>query len=51
MEMMMSADGSFFPKLFEDFLVLQSGVAMQLLENIVLNLLPLLSERKINAKG
>lgn len=47
---MMSADGGLFPKLFEDFFVLESGATMQLLKDIVLNLLPLLSERKIYTK-
>lgn len=50
MKVMMSADVGFFPKLFKDFFVLQSGATMQLLKDIVLNLLPLLSERKIYAK-
>lgn len=50
MKVVMSADGGFFPKLFQDFFVLESRATMQLLKDIVLNLLPLLSERKIYTK-
>lgn len=48
--MVMLANGGFFPEPLEDFLVMQSGAAMQLLKNIVLNPLSLLSKGKIDSK-
>jgi hypothetical protein len=51
MEMTMSSHGSFLPKLFEDFLVLQSLFPVELIKDIALYFLPFLPEGKVDGKG